>query len=134
MLIGLIIWWCEGTKIRKDKRWKNSFVKVIEVTNCNHELIKIFIDFLKLDLNIPVSKMKAQIQVHRGDDVKKIEKFWQSITGIPKIQFNKTIIREVGHKPGKNLGTFKVRVYGRDLFDKLQSMFTKELGDLLIIE
>ena len=129
---ALIIWWCEGTKIRKDKRWKNSFNKAIEVTNCDPTMIRVFLEFLRKDMHVPNEKIRAQLQVHEGDNVETIEKYWQDISGIPKTQFNKTIIRKVGNKPGKNTGTFKVRVYGKELFDKL-TVLLKEIKEEIII-
>lgn len=130
-LIALVIWWCEGTKIRKDKRWKNSYVKVVEVTNTNPSLIKLFVDFLRSNLKVRLDKMKGQIQIHEGDDLVQAEDFWENAVGIPKMQFNKTIIRKAGNKPGKTRGTFKVRVYGREIFDRLNDLLNEELGDII---
>ena len=100
-IIALIIWWCEGTKLRKDKRWKNTYHGVIEVTNTDARIIKLFIDFLLEDLNIPLLKLKAQLQIHDGDNQIEIEEFWRKVSGIPVSQFNKTIIRSIGNKVGK---------------------------------
>ncbi len=130
--IALTIWMCEGTKIRKDKRWKNSYLHAIEVTNTDPKVIKIFIDFLKR-LKVPNEKFHGQVQIHKGDDQSKIESFWSSITGIPLSQFNKTIIRETGNKPGKTKGTFKVRVYDKVIFEELRTLLEKELREIKYI-
>ncbi len=132
--VALIIWWCEGTKIRKEKRWKNSYIKAVEVTNCNPEIIKVFVNFLIEQVDVPISKIKAQVQIHEGDDINQVEGFWESETGIPRQQFNKTIVRKVGNKPGKNMGTFKVRVYGSGIFDKLSLMLKKELKGIITLD
>ena len=130
-LASLMIWWCEGTKTRKDKRWKNSYNSPIEVTNTNPKIIKIFIDFLRKDLLIPEKSLRGQIQIHDGDDKTKIEEFWSKVSGIPLVQFNKTIIRKRGNKIGKNYGTFKVRMYDKIVFKKIEELLQKELKQLL---
>ena len=128
--VAVIIWLCEGTKVRKDKRWKNAYSYAIEVTNTNPIIIRIFIDFLRKNLQAPDDKLRGQVQIHKGDNQKEIEAFWSKITNIPMAQFNKTIIREKGNKPGKTRGTFKVRVYDKAIFEKLQNLLTLELNDI----
>ena len=125
--LALAIWWCEGTKPRKDKRWKNSYLYPIEVTNCDPKLIKIFSNFLKEVIKIPNSKLKGQLQIHEGDNKQEIENYWSNEIGIPLSQFNKTIIRKIGNKPGKNYGTFKLRTYGKDLYNKLKNQLEETL-------
>ena len=132
-LASLIIWWCEGTKKRKDKRWKNSYNSPIEVTNTNPKIIKIFIDFLRDDLLIPNENLRGQIQIHNGDDQAKIEAFWSKISGISITQFNKTIIRERGNKIGKNHGTFKVRMYDKMIYKKIEELLQEELRQFKFI-
>ena len=129
-LTALIIWWCEGTKPRKDKRWKNSYLCPIEVINTDPKLVKIFADFLRDDMQVNNERLKGQIQIHEGDDKEMIEDFWANAVGIPKTQFNKTIIRAVGNKPGKNKGTFKLRLYDKVLYLKLNEMINAELNEL----
>jgi hypothetical protein len=124
---ALIIWWCEGTKPRKDRRWKNAICSPIEVTNSNPKIIKIFIDFLRFDLGVNLKDLHGQLQIHEGDDKEEIETFWETVTGIAKSQFNKTIIRKIGNKPGKNKGTFKVRIYNISLFKRLSLLLEEEL-------
>jgi len=126
--LALAIWWCEGTKPRKDKRWKNSYCLPIEVTNCDYKIIKLFTDFLREDIGIPNKNLKGQVQIHENDDQKAIEKYWSEKIGIPLSQFNKTIVRKVGHKPGKNFGTFKLRTYGKTVYHKLSELLEKELA------
>ena len=124
----MTIWWCEGTKLRKDKRWKNSYVYAIEVINSDPNIIKIFKDFLRRDLKVPNSKLKGQIQIHKGDNLNKIENYWSKILKLPKSQFNKTIIRPNGKRIRKNNGTFKLRVYDKKLFLRLENMKKNELS------
>lgn len=124
---ALMIWWCEGTKARKDKRWKNAYQCPIEVTNCNPKIIKIFADFLRCDLGVDQKKLKCQVQIHEGDSQEEIESFWENAIGIPRNQFNKTIVRKVGKKVGKNRGTFKLRTYDKSLYNRLILLLDEEL-------
>lgn len=130
-LASLIIWWCEGTKLRRDKRWKNSYHKVIEVTNTDPSMIKIFLDFIRNDLQIPNSYIKAQVQAHQDDDIKKIVHYWQEVSRIPLAQFNKTIIRKPGSRLNKKMGIFKIRIYSKDFFDRITAQLESELKELL---
>lgn len=127
-LIALILWWCEGTKPRKDKRWKNSYIYATEITNTNPEIIKIFLDFLVIDLKIDISKIKGQVQIHEGDDQEKFESYWSNNLGIPLEQFNRTIVRPRGNRQREHFGTFKLRIYGKEIFIQLQKMLDEMLA------
>lgn len=126
-LMALVIWWCEGTKPRRDKRWKNSYYCPIEVINCDPKLVRIFADYLREDLGIPNQRLRGQIQIHEGDNQQEIEQYWVNAIGISQDQLNKTIIRKKGNKIGKNKGTFKLRLYGKALYEKLKSSLEDEL-------
>ena len=92
-IISIILWWTEGTKSYKDKRWKNVWIYNVDVTNTNPEIIKIFVDFLRKDIGIVESRLKLQLQIHEGDNQKELENYWSEITKIPHERFTKTIIR-----------------------------------------
>ena len=42
--------------------WGKQFIK-----------IKIFLDYLRLDVDIPEDKLRLQLQIHEGDDKKLLE-------------------------------------------------------------
>lgn len=127
-IIGLILWWCEGTKIRRDKRWKNSYIYAIEVTNTNSEIIKLFVNLLEKEYNIDKSKLKVQLQIHEGDDKSFLEEYWSKEIGVPLKNFQKTIIRKQGIKVGKSVGTCKVRFSNKQLFLELEQRLEKLRG------
>lgn len=129
-LIGITIWWSEGTKSRRDVRWKNAVTYPVEVTNTNPVLMKVFLNFLREDIGIDESKLRVQIQVHEGDDVEELEKYWSNICGVDRTFFNKTIVRPIGNKAGKSKGTCKVRFSDKSTYIKLQELLTKALQDL----
>lgn len=112
-------WWTEGTKARIDKRWKNTFNYSVEVTNTDHEIIKMFLKYLRERLDVRNEKFRLQLQIHEGDNQKDLEKFWEVETSIPRSQFNKTIVRPIGNKVGKSKGTCKIRVYDKNLHLKM---------------
>ena len=116
--ICLTLWWTEGTKIRRNKRW-NSFIYSIEITNTDPEIITTFLKYLRGKIGVQNERIKLQLQIHEGDNQEELEMFWENITNIPRVQFNKTIIRPVGNKIGKSRGTCKIRIHDKRLFLKL---------------
>lgn len=129
-IIGLVIWWSEGTKSRYDKRWKKARSFPIEVTNTNPVIIETFLLFLRLIIKIPESKLRVQLQIHEGDNQKKIEKYWSKVTGVQTTFFNKTIIRPIGKKSGKSIGTCKVRFSDKKTYILLEEMLLNELAQI----
>ncbi len=130
MIAGLVAYLCEGTKLRKDKRYKNTFHYVIEFTNSDPNLIKIFINFMRQELNIDETKLRCQIAVYDGFKVKKTEKFWSRITKIPSNNFNKTIIFNPKILANKInlLGTCKVRYHDKATFLRLNKLIIDNIG------
>ncbi len=127
-IIGLIIWWTEGTKAYKRKEYKNTWVYNVDVTNTNSEIIKLFLNFLRNDVGLDESRLKLQLQIHEGDNQEEVEQFWSKLTKIPRNRFTKTIIRPAGNKIGKSKGTCKIRYSDKQKYLILDSL----LKDLLI--
>lgn len=124
------MWWAEGTKSRRDKRWRQAVSYPVEITNTNPAIIKIFLDFLRYDIEIHEEKLHLQIQIHEGDDQAKLEEYWSILTAIPKERFNKTIIRPVGNKVGKSRGTCKIRFADKVTYLRLQELLLQVLDQL----
>jgi len=129
-VVGIILWWAEGTKSYKDKRTKNTFVHNVDVTNTNPRIITSFLQFLRKDIGIEENRLKLQLQIHQGDDKEELENFWAEVTQIPKTRFNKTIIRPKGNKIGKTKGTCKVRYSDKKTYYKLANLLDKTLDSL----
>jgi hypothetical protein len=130
-IIGPILWWTEGTKSRRDLRWKSAWTYPVEITNTNPQIIEIFLNFLRNEIGINEKRLKVQLQIHKGDDQDKIEKYWSKITQIPLSRFTKTIIRPQGKKIGKTMGTCKVRFIDKhthQLLDKLVKDIVKKVN------
>lgn len=120
-LIGATIWWAEGSKSRRDKRWPKAVSYPIELTNTNPVMITLFIRYLIEVVGVPAEMLKLQLQVHENDNKGELEEYWSSVTGIPKERFNKTIVRPKGRKPEKTKGTCKIRCYSKEFYAKIQS-------------
>ena len=125
---SLVIWWTEGTKARPDKRWKNTFNYSVEVTNTDPEIIQLFLGYLRNRMNVQNERIKLQLQIHEGDDKEELESFWEQISGVPRVQFDKTIVRPTGTKIGKSKGTCKIRVYDKILHLRLLDSLDKLRG------
>ena len=125
-VVGIIIWWTEGTKAYRDKRWK-SWIYPVDVTNTHPEIIQSFLDFLRKDIGITEMRLKLQLQIHDGDNQEEIEDYWSKATKIPRERFTKTIIRPTGHKIGKSMGTCKIRYSDKLTHLKLQSLLESVL-------
>lgn len=125
-LLGIVIWWTEGTKSYKYKGTKY-FVYPVDVTNTNPEIINAFLNFLRNDIGIEEKRLKLQLQIHAGDDKEKLEKYWSALTKVPRERFQKTIVRPVGNKVGKSMGTCKVRYSDKPTYLRLK----KNLEDVL---
>jgi hypothetical protein len=129
-IVGIILWWAEGTKSRRDKRWQNARNYPVEVTNTNPAIIQIILNFLREDIGIDENRMHMQLQIHEGDDQEDLEQYWSNITGIPSNRFNKTIVRPAGNKIGKSKGTCKIRFVDKETYLKMEILLQKVLRDL----
>ncbi|MGB3922199.1 MAG: hypothetical protein WBL19_02920 [Minisyncoccia bacterium] len=121
-IVGITIWWTEGTKAYKDNRWE-TLVCPVDVTNTDPRVIKSFLEFLRKDIGINESRLKLQLQIHHGDNQEQIEKYWSAVTKIPLERFTKTIIRPAGNKIGKNKGTCKVRYSDKPTYLRLEKLW-----------
>lgn len=126
-IVGLVLWWAEGSKSRRDTRWKNAVSYPIEITNTDPKIIKLFLDFMITELKVDIGRFRLQLQIHEGDDADELKKFWSDVTQISIDNFQKTIIRPVGNKPGKTKGTCKVRFSDKIVYNMLQ----RKLNNLL---
>lgn len=127
-IIGAILYSCEGTRLRRDKRRKNEVYHwVIEFTNSDPRLIQLFTRFLRRIIKIDEHRLKGQLFIYDDLDKEKLEKKWSKITDIRLENFNKTIIfrsKNIKYKPNPN-GTFKIRYHSKEAFKKLDSLVNK---------
>ncbi len=121
-LAGAILYACEGTKLRRDKRRRNAFYYAIEFTNANPLLACIFIRFLRQILHVDLSRIKGQRFYYPDHNEEELRDFWSLKTGIPKHQFQKSISLEAKsqrYRPNPN-GVLKIRTQDKETFLRLQ--------------
>lgn len=132
-LAGVILYKCEGTRLRRDLRSPNgkTYYYAIEFTNSDPVLIKIFLQFLKKILKIQNIRLRCELFIYEDHDKKLLEKFWSKETMIPLNQFHKTILlkakRPSKYKPNP-LGTCKIRLVSKEDFFRLNEIIKKRLG------
>lgn len=126
---GAMIYACEGTKLRRDYRGKNTFIYAVEVTNSTPEVISVFAKFLDKIIAVDKSKLRGQLFIYAEMDEAEIKRFWAKVSGVPVEQFQKTIVFKTKtgkFKPSK-YGTFKLRYSSKKDFltiqDKIESFW-----------
>ena len=115
---------CEGTKLRKDKRGENRYIYSIELTNSNPEIVSLFVKFLKEVMIIDFSRSRGQLFIYPDHNQAQLISFWSKISGIPNSQFQKVIVlrqKNFKYKPNPN-GTFKIRYSNKVDFLRLQEI------------
>ena len=123
-IAGAMLYLCEGTKLRKDLRFKNTYIYSIEFTNSNPRIVSLFLRFMKEELEVSQNRIRGQLFIYPDLDLKKVVKIWSRETGIPLRQFQKIIMLKTKISKFKSnpLGTFKVRYSSKEKFLKLQSI------------
>lgn len=119
---GAMLYACEGTKARTDKRY-NRLIYSIELTNSDPKIIKMFSSFLDKVLIVNRSRVRGQVFIYPDLDEKKLVKFWSNVSKIPEKQFQKCIILK-GNSRFKTspYGTFKIRYSCKEDFLRLQDI------------
>jgi hypothetical protein len=111
--IGVMLYWAEGTKRGND---------MINFSNSDPNMIKLMMRWFRQTCEVPNDKIKIQIHIHDLMDEEKIISYWQAITGIPKKNFHKLIIKKTTLKHRKNelyRGTCCIRIYDVTLFRRI---------------
>lgn len=122
-LAGALLYVCEGTKLRRDARYKNTFIYSIEFTNSDPRIIVLFREFMVKILMIDPASIKAQLFLYPDLDVDTIKQEWSTKTNIPLEQFQQIIMLKAKtskFKPSP-LGTIKIRYTNKEKFQLLQS-------------
>ena len=123
-IAGALLYACEGTKLRKDLRYKNTFIYAIEFTNSNPEIIGLFATFMEHILKIDPEKIKGQLFLYPDLDERIVMSTWSRKIGMPINKFQKVIMlkAKVSKFKPNPLGTCKLRYTNKEKFLKLQSI------------
>ena len=134
-LAGGLLYLCEGTKLRRDFRYRNTFIYAIEFTNSDPKLVSLFVKFMIKELKIDSEKIKGQLFIYPDLDQSKTMKIWSGRTHIPVAQFQKVIMLKSKVSKFKHniLGTFKVRHSSKEKFLKLQEIIDNIWRDARVV-
>lgn len=106
-LIGIALYWAEGSKKRGRLRLCNS----------DPRLIKTYISWLNSCLNVQKSSLTCRVSINEIHKYRQneIEKYWSEVVGIPQCQFTKTTIihttlGKVYERMGEYFGVLDVTV------------------------
>lgn len=129
-LTGVVLYKCEGTKLRKDNRYKNTYMYQLDFTNSDPVLVKLWVSFLRKILKVNEEKIKIELFTYSDHDEERLKKYWSKKLEIPLSGFQKTILMKTkGSKYMPNpLGTCKIRCSGKKDYLKLDSIIKKRLG------
>jgi len=115
---------CEGTKLRKDPRYKNTFIYAIEFTNSDPKIVRLFHEFMVKELQVDPKKIKGQLFLYPDLDKVGVMNEWSRRSRIPIAQFQKIIMlkSKISKFKPNPLGTFKIRYSDKATFLALQSI------------
>lgn len=123
---------CEGTKARKDKRY-DRLIYSIELTNSDQNIIYTFSLFLKNILEADWSRVRGQLFYYPDLNEKELVRFWSEKSEIPIEQFQKSILLKSNPRFKPNpLGTFKIRYSCKKDFLRLQEMIENIWRDRIV--
>ncbi len=108
-LIGLVLYWCEGTQ----KTNTFSFI------NSDPIVIKLMIKWIEKICKIPKDKIRLRLYIHKIYAHENCEKFWSKQAGIPVTRFKKTIYKSTPHTIKRNpdyKGCLRIECGGVELF------------------
>ena len=106
LMLGIGLYWGEGSKTNRGS---------IELSNTDPRVIRIHVLFLTSVFKFPMSKIHAHVGLHSHLSIKKAERYWSKVSGIPLRQFQKTSMQRSKSGKGERdrlpFGTFTVGVY-----------------------
>lgn len=114
-MLGTGLFWGEGTKSRNQG---------VIITNGDPEIIRVFVNWLKLVHKVPQSKFRISLMLHDADQESSAKEFWSKITDIPTIAFNKTTIykaRSTSRGNKRAFGFARVCVYDKKIGTKVRN-------------
>lgn len=125
LLVGAALYWAEGYKRPIMKNGKARTYHSISFSNADPVMIKVFIQFLKTNLGIPASQMRAAVRIFQHINEQYALDYWKKITGIPSQNFQEVYYgiskSSEGKRPFNRLpyGTIQIRVGDTKKFQKI---------------
>lgn len=135
-LAGALLYACEGTKLRRDKRGKNTYYYSIELTNSSSEIIQLFMRFLREVIKSDMERVKGQLFIYEDQNESLVMDYWSKVSGIKKSNFNKNVMfkAKTGKFKPSPYGTFKIRYTDKLDFLKLQEIIDDTWRGARVVE
>ncbi|MFA6184481.1 MAG: hypothetical protein WC682_05305 [Parcubacteria group bacterium] len=120
-IAGVTLYWAEGSK------WSGE--KIIDFANSDSEMVKVFIDFLRIVCGIDENKIRIYLYCYKNQDSDELMSYWSKLTKISLKQFTRPYIRD-DYKLSKidkmKHGLVHIRYYDKKLLDLMRE-WIKEL-------
>lgn len=113
-LVGLSLYWAEGSKSSEK----------IQFANSDPRLIRMMIKWFRKICKVPKEKLKIHIYIHKVYKNENCEEFWSKVTGVPVSRFGKTTYKPTPHRVKKNLdykGVCRIDINNVALFRKIMA-------------
>ena len=124
-MLGVSLYWAEGYKRPIVQNGKVKTHHPVSLTNSDHELVKIFLKFLREICQVPEEKITGEIRVYDHHNQAYLLNFWSKATNIPfnrlKTIKNGVSISNQRIRPFNILphGTIQIRVNSTNLYHKI---------------
>jgi transposase len=115
-LMGLALYWGEGTKSR---------MSTLELANTDPDMIKFYIQWLTVSLQVPKKSLKVRLHLYKDMNVEEKMYYWSDVLNIPLDQFQKPYVKEtlttkrIQHKGRFGQGTCVIRIHNVPLAEKI---------------
>jgi hypothetical protein len=127
-LMGAMLYWGEGTKLRKEGG------SDVSITNTDPGIICVSMEFFRKVMEIPEPRFRVTVRIGRKGDADRAKVFWSGVTGVPISQFDKTEFLDLSEQSKSLLkyphGMCRVSIHSIDMARKLD-MLLKELYKIL---
>ncbi len=102
-LVGTALYWAEGYNASR-----NSVI----FANTSPAMVKLMMNYFRGICEVPDNKFRGKISIHPHLDIRKAERYWAKVSGIPLKQFNKPLLAVSRASKGKRdtlpVGTFSI--------------------------
>jgi len=120
LLIGIILYWAEGTKSEKSNT-------CLSFSNSDPDMIASFVRFLINFLGIKKEKIRGGIHLYPDTNINQSKKYWSKITSLPEEKFyiiTQVSLSSQNKRPYNKLpyGTAVIRAGGRKHFYLMKGM------------
>ncbi len=109
--IGLILYWCEGSKREEDRR--------VEFVNSDPRMISVFMKYLRAK-KVDESRIRARMTIHIQDDESECRKYWKEVTALDDRNFISTVVKDPSpSRRPLRFGTIAIRYNSLQLLRKM---------------